>query len=266
MLTIGIQPKPQEFQRIVLIKAGEPDLANFLDDNHIIFDRNVDVDPIELKGGKFNDLIEKVLSRYLKERSSLPFFISKRINGMTKESSDIASMGERSIPGLGLKEALVGLAGLYAGLKMKSKRMSPKDMIDTASSKPWLVSLIGGGVVYKLLGDKNNDMRSILKPAYEYEDSLQNTYFGGHTKISSIGGSAALGVLTGAALYPSSHIINAYNQRSLYNKGKELFPGAGSSPKNMAIKGGLAMGGTHYLGPKAYGGIKRSIGKLFKLK
>jgi hypothetical protein len=52
-----------------------------------------------------------------------------------------------------------------------------------------------------------------------------------------------LGLLTSAVVIPGSYVVNSYNQRSVYTKGRQLFPGAGTSPGKAAVIGGLGVAG-----------------------
>jgi len=266
MLGLGIHPKPQEFQRIVIINAGMPDIAEKLDRDQIIFDRSEDVEPIhvDVSPNHFSDMIGKLLLNSIHGRSCFPPILEDRINSPLSKESSYLNTEEATSP-VGFKTALAGIAGLYAGLKMKAMGYNPKQIVNIFSNKPWLTSLIGAGVLYKLLmKNPQSELNEILQPASKYQDSMRNTYFGGHIKQASIGGSTAIGALIGAALYPSSYAINSYNQRSLYTKGKPLFPGAGMSPKAMAITGGITAAGAHYLGSEGFNALKTIGSKLIK--
>jgi hypothetical protein len=160
-------------------------------------------------------------------------------------------------------KAIGGLAAIYAGLKLKALGYGPKQIVDIFANKPWLRSMIGGGVLWQIYNQINkasfND--PMLPPASDYEGALQNTNFSGHLKAASLANAVGLGALAGAVMLPSTYITNALNQRSLYRKGTELFLGAGTSPKKAAIAGAAVVGGGTLLydaGPA----IKKGLTKI----
>lgn len=238
MMGLGIHPKPAEFQRIVIIKIGRPDIANFLDNNNMIFDPNAEVEPIDIPIGRehFDDNLARILSNYLEKRSCFPDFLEPRLNKIAGIEEVKRSINPSSV--------LIGLTALFAGLKMKSMGMGAQQMLDTFRSKPWIGTLLGAGLAYKLLShDRGKELDKILVPANRYQDALANTYFSGHIKTASVGTSLALGALAGVATLPAAYILNAYHRKSMYEQGQPLFPGSGVSPVSAAkvIGGGTAL-------------------------
>ena len=252
MFGLGIHPKPAEFQRIMVIKMGRPDVADYLDKNNLIFDRNEDVEPIDIdiNPQRFNNIIASALGQYIEKRSMFPDILEKRIEQEMVKTAQIPMIEEESSI-VTPRNILLGLAALYAGIKLKAMNYGPKQMMDAFVSKPWLGALVGSGLAYKLLmHDKNKEISKLLVPAREFENSLPNTYFSGKPfeKISSLAGSAAVGALAGTIMLPFSYLINAYNQRSLYKSGQQLFPGAGASPKAIATGAGATVGLANLVG------------------
>ena len=231
MLGLGIHPKPREFQRIILVSSGAPRLANYLDDNHMCFDHNEPVDPIDfdMPEHHFNDVIARALMPYLEQRSAFPYFLEKRLDGLLEKKG--ASIGDNywleSGPNTGSYietsplspqvKALGGLAAIYAGLKLKASGFTPRKIIDAFQTKPWLRSLIVGGTLLALMNKvvtSRDENDPLLLPASQYGNVLQNTNFSGHMKYSSTEGSILL---------PNAYIMNSYNQKSLYKKGSHIF-------------------------------------------
>ena len=266
MFGLGIHPKPAEFQRIIIIKTGDQGLADHLDRHNLIFDKDEECEPATIDVGphRFNDVIAKALMPYLEKRSMFPDLLEKRMQETLEKKAQLPDYEEEESKVLTPMNIIMGLAALFAGLKLKAMGIGPQQMIDTVIKKPWIGAALGSGIAYKLLmHDKQKELDKILIPAHNYEDVLKNTYFSGRAleKKSSIGGSLALGALTGLVAYPAAYLVNAYNQRSLYKTGKQLFPGAGASPKAIATGAG---GSTAILsmmlekaGPKIKGLIKR---------
>ena len=257
MLGMGIHPKPLEFQRIILVRVGQKPLADELERQNLVFDYDDDtVEPqtLNVSNQGFNDTLGKLLTPHLQTRSCFPSFLGPRVQAiLVKKASNAwlspeqdASYEKTKIsPAL---KAIGGLAALYAGLKLKAAGYGPKQLAEIFTNRPWLRTLIGGGVLAKIYSEvgKKNTQDPIFRPASEYEDVLQDTRFSGHlTKESSAQAVAnVLGTagLAGAVLYPSAYILRAYNQRSLRRRGRTLFPGAGQSPVRMAAIGGAAAG------------------------
>ena len=81
-------------------------------------------------------------------------------------------------------------------------------------------------------------------PASSYEGILQNTNFSGHMKTASLKNSLGLGMAATLLAAPAAYMINSYNQKSLYTKGKPLFTGAGNTKGLMmgAGAGGVLAG------------------------
>jgi len=245
MLGLGIHPKPSEFQRIVIISLGEEKLANDLEDNNIVFDPNCECEPIDMDL-RFSDLIGRALMGQLEKRSMIN--VEKRTMEKTAVILEPTQLDE--------------LSSLYKGLKNKADKDGMKIMMKAIKSKAWIAAIIGSGILYNILAnDRNDELQKILTPAHRYEDVLQNTYFSGIEKRSSLGGSLAIGAIGGALAFPAAYMANSYNQRSLATKGKSLFPGAGMKPKTMAVAAGVGTAGAHALGSKAINVIKRLRGR-----
>src|SRR5208282_2899965 len=73
---MGILPKPQEFQRIVLVNVGKRDLADQLDDQNRCFDPCSSTEPTDahtkllgLNSGNFDSNIMNMLSQFMPDRS-----------------------------------------------------------------------------------------------------------------------------------------------------------------------------------------------------
>jgi len=263
MLGMGIQPKPREFQRIVLVSMGSSDIADALDKNNEIFDYTDEVEPIDLPIGSngFDDCISRMLVGYVRDRSAYPEFLEPRFHEVMDKSASYAgdlttNYWHQNAQGTGplitqsnispLALTLGGIAALYMGLKLRAAGYSTKVLADTFASKPWLQVLIGGSILARLMS-KSRDLSSddlLYTPASAYANVLQDTGLTGQMqKTGSLPNALGLGLLTSAVVLPGSYIMNSYNQKSLYQTGRPLFPGAGTEPRKAAILSGLAVGG-----------------------
>jgi len=241
LLGLGIHPKPEEFQRIVLIKINKRPLADELDNKGIIFNYRQEAEPqhLDISNRNFSDTLGRLLVPHLQSRSCFPSFLEPRIKMVMIKTGQLEQPPpkERQIQP---STALLGLAALYTGLKLHSKGYGPKQLAEIYK-KPWLQAVIGGGVVSKIynkINEKKDD--PIMRPAIEYENILQDTNFSGHLKQSGLRETAlGSGVIASALALPSAYIANAYNQKSLRETGRELFPGAGTDPKAASIGAGV---------------------------
>lgn len=253
MLGMGIYPKPSEVQRIIIVKVGDKDLANELDKNNQIFDykncgcgddKKYDLD---ISNKNFSDSLSKILLPYLADRSFLPSVLKDRMSGSFNKESAYNSMepgmdywrdddNSDSNPFIQPKKStitpvtasLVGLGTIYGALKLKSMGYGVKQISEMFVNKPWLRSLLGGGVMWRIFNtiDKSQDDNDLFGSASNYEGVLQDTNFSGHIKNGSFGES---GELAESIILPASYINNAVNQESISINNKEIFPGFNKS-------------------------------------
>jgi len=277
MLGMGVYPKPAEVQRIIIIKAGRGDIADELDKNNEIFDYQDADGPccnLDISNKNFSDTLGKALLPFLEKRSYFPLYLKSRMqDSFTKtayysstepgkdywlqEGSGTEPMMERSRISPAMK-AIGGLAAIYAGLKLKSMGYGPKQLADIFINKPWLRNMIGGGVMWKIFNKVNesNADDSILRPASDYSEVLQDTNFSGHIKSSS------LDEVEEALILPSAYIFNASNQPSFTVRTKQLFPGAGTPFSKTASSSGAVVGTNTLLTETAIETINNRISKM----
>lgn len=224
MLGMGIQPKPQEFQRIILIKINAKPVADYLDENNQVFDYtdNSKSQNIDISQNNFSDTLGRILSGLLDQRSAHPSFLEPRLNPIIVKESGIVSndLTEEKKYTINKKLSLLaGIAALYTGLKAKALGYTAKDVAFEFSRRPWLKSIIGGGILYLLLNRLNQEKLSeTLVPASNYSDVLQNTNFSGKlTKQASKENNIITeGMVLGTIVLPGAYIYNSYNQDTSY--------------------------------------------------
>lgn len=90
MVSCGIWPKPQEFQRMVLVNAGQEKYADYLEKENIIFDLDAVEEPdytYDITTGKFDPKLAESLRKFgvLDQRSYYAPFLMKRA-AMIKEA------------------------------------------------------------------------------------------------------------------------------------------------------------------------------------
>jgi hypothetical protein len=220
MFGLGIHPKPQEFQRIVLVRIGKKDLADDLEENNTIFDTNDNSNPtpINFSGSDFSDTLGKALLPFLNERSCFPSMLSPRINITITKTAEQLPWNQTEKKEMKVNPALValtGLAALYAGLKLKAMGFGPQDLA-SIFNKPWLRTLIGGSAMWALYNeiDKRKTNANYLPRAIDYANGLQNTNFSGHIVKES--------ALFNSIVLPSAYIFNSWNQKPMLEKTSSL--------------------------------------------
>ena len=136
---MGIQPKPQEFQRIVLINIGKKDVANELDSQNKCFDPNSSFPSSkesiyrklvgDMSGAGFNENILKTLSPFIQDRSCLQPHVTNRIIVLTKRACDytepeyIKLSAEQERDPVGMPALLLMLAGAYSLMSKGGKKI-----------------------------------------------------------------------------------------------------------------------------------------------
>jgi len=275
LLGLGIHPKPQEFQRIIIVRIGEKPMADALEDNGIVFDPNADVEPsnaINIHSNNFVDSLGKTLIPFLEKRSSFPTFLMPRYVEQDKTpgaASAIISAKDAQT------EALLGLGAMYAGLKMNAAGMTYEDISKMFMNKPWLLPLIGGSVLYMIYKRINEapsaEMQTLMRPASDYANILQNTNFSGHIKQSSfklidpdrpnLGTHIGSAIIGGVLAVPLAYGLNAYNNYSR-ETGRVPLTEHNVSPK-AALIGGAAVSAAGTLGAE---NLMRLMKKIPKAK
>jgi len=278
LLGLGIVPKPEEVQRIIIVKIGRSDIADELDRQNEIFDYNDDSDPVDIDFSEddFSDTLGKSLIPVLGQRSCFPTFLEPRLNQIIVKSAnyDDAKKGnywtdfagrevkERKINPL-IVPALGGLAAIYAGLRLKSLGYGMQQLSKLFMDKPWLRTLIGGGAVWGVaskINSMSDDDSTLNIPASEYANALQNTNFSGHLiKSASFQNSDKMRKLADMVILPGAYIANATKQKALYREGKSIFPEVGGSFNKLASS---TIGKNAILTEKSLSDVKKRISAL----
>ncbi|NDC22579.1 MAG: hypothetical protein EBZ49_00390 [Proteobacteria bacterium] len=137
---MGILPKPQEFQRVVLISIGKKQLADDLDSKNMCFDPMMTPDPkpvhekiLNISGDCFCPHIMKMMMPHMESRSYAAPHLSRRVIILSKTANKevlptfikFAEDGERKP--LGILPLMALIAGLYAAIGKKS----PTEVVGT---------------------------------------------------------------------------------------------------------------------------------------
>jgi hypothetical protein len=141
---LGILPKPQEFQRIILVSVGKKSIADQLDEQNIAFDpmdvEDANASHVKLLGlshDNFDPNIMKILSPFVAERSYAAPHLAKRLVIMIKKGSSnkqlpklvsfskLAETEERKP--FGIIPVMMLIAGLYSAFGKKA----PQEAVGT---------------------------------------------------------------------------------------------------------------------------------------
>lgn len=151
---LGIDPKPDEFQKIVLIKSGQSKLAHSLERSGAVFRENqsATVDNPEqyfsIEPEHINEKLANVLRPTIPHRSCFNDFLIARLDKYASENPWYPEENKSSYLPVGPLAA--GLAGLYAYMKNKSAEASMTKFEKAILRHPWLFGLLtaaGAGVL-----------------------------------------------------------------------------------------------------------------------
>ena len=219
MFGLGIHPKPIEVQRIVLIRIGDRDLADNLEESGTIFDTNDNSNPapLNISNSNFSDTLGRALMPFLNERSCFPTMLGPRMQTMIIKTAEELPWNKTEKKEMKIDPSIAvlgGIASIYAGLKLKAMGYGPADLI-SIFSKPWLRDILVGSTAWAIMNElnKRNDRLNYLPPAMAYANKLPNTNFSGH-----IIKQASAEIPMNLTLLPGAYISNAWKQKPLYEK------------------------------------------------
>ena len=172
LAALGIDLKPHEFQRIVLVKQGQTKLADALESRRLVFDETKPSTSIpkfaqEFQGLDMMDVSEKVamiIRPWLKERSCYPEVLAARILQLEKraavEGYDMDSQwypmnDSEKAQASGMSGLIPASAALAAGLMVFRKMLptSSGPALSSAVSKmPWMLPILMGAGVGAAVG------------------------------------------------------------------------------------------------------------------
>lgn len=154
---LGLLPKPQEFQRIVLVNIGKKDLADQLDNQGMCFDPSWVEDPasshmklVSMDGAPNTDIIS-MLRPHLAERSYFPQFLGPRMVVMIKRAEHEAQNLPTFIPNeerkpLGIIPLLMLAAGMYAAFSKKAPEKAVGSLDKAMANHPLLAAALASSI------------------------------------------------------------------------------------------------------------------------
>jgi hypothetical protein len=285
MAMLGILPKPQEFQRIVLISIGKRDMANDLDSRNTCFDPMMTAAPaaaheklLRISGDDFSPQIMGMLSPHVPDRSYAIPHLVRRVLLLSKTAAPetvptfVKWAGDGERKPFGIIPIMALLAGMYAVLGKRAPGEAvgkidgliakhPGLAMALAASVPAIFNQVAGTNVrgqYDAYGTPENpDMNDLGR---RIEERRQQPFL----KVSSIIGPSAKRLFLGVpAAYMASGLLqkhrnaNPYDQEGrvhrFFRQYPDLVGGAVALDAFLALKGG----GTH--------GISKRVGQAAKV-
>lgn len=155
---LGILPKPQEFQRIVLISIGKKKAADHLDHHNMCFDPKWVEEPSRSHmnlvdmGGSPSERIIHMLKPFMGERSYAAPHLGKRLVVMIKSAGqeylpNFIKMGaDAERDPIGLMPILMLAAGMYAAFSKKAPGQAVGKIDNMIANHPLLAGALVGAV------------------------------------------------------------------------------------------------------------------------
>jgi hypothetical protein len=154
---MGIMPKPQEFQRIVLVSVGKRDIADQLDKHAMCFDPSWVEDPLEAHdrliklGGAPDERVVRLLRPYMEKRSYAMPFLAPRIMNHDKYAAESESLPALMKPPterkpVGIIPLLMLAAGMYAAFSKRSPENAVGNIDKMLAAHPFLSAALASSV------------------------------------------------------------------------------------------------------------------------
>jgi hypothetical protein len=275
LTSLGIGLRPEEFQRIVLIKQGARALADRLAAHRMVFDETkvASVVPRWAKDmGSFsmdsvNEKVAMLIAPYVTERSCYPEILYDRLLRIEKRADDDKTIYERGTPWYPMtseqKRATSGIHGLVpasmalaAGFLVFRKAFpglmaKAPPTIQSLAKYPWLLPLLLGAGVATSVGSSN---MSAPMPLQNHGTGsgldAKNTRAYHHRKVASV---ARLGLIPLAYMYSGI-------QQKRWQRGEQL----NALDRMIAMRPEIFALGSFAAGPTVAKGVKNLASGLFK--
>jgi len=216
LLGLGVHLQPREFQRIVLVNMGEPDLANRLESRGVVFRESEEVAPMNFEVA-IKSYIANEVANILKERSFLPPFVFGRIHPsvmIKKASMERATGSVDKMPNYHDPLMILGaIAAMYQGLKMKASGLTMNQIATAVTRNPAIMTMIGGGLLAKMYTNMSNSSVGVMNvPASHYEGALPKINL-----VKTAGAAESLAgntVLAGVIGIPLAGAVKSYNTKA----------------------------------------------------
>jgi hypothetical protein len=284
---LGILPKPQEFQRIMLISVGKRDIADDLDSKNMCFDPAFCPEPypvhervLGLDGNRFRPEIMDMMMPHMASRSYALPHLAKRIIIMVKNGEEQPlpkfiklSEKDKRTP-LGIMPLMLLAAGLYAAFGKKAPAQAVGKLDKLIAENPKLLLALTAGaaslpmVFNQVAGEKvrgqfdaagvpeNPDISNILK---RVEEQKQKPYLKIAGVISGIGPASKRLLLGIPLVYMTSGILQKHQDANPYEQRGRAYNFIRKYPD--VIRAGLALDAMLALQGKGTHGLLKHVVK-----
>ena len=225
---LGIIPKPQEFQRIVLIRSGKRELADELDSKNLCFDPSMCEEPdpahgkiLGLDHNKFSPQIMSMMTPMMADRSyAAPHLVKRILITIEKQADsripiffDADNKDVDSSKKLGIMPIMLLTAGLYAAMAKKSPELAATRLGQVVSKHPGLAAalastipmlfntVIGEGAKGNFVAGMEQEIDSVTE---QMDKRRQKPFLKVASNIGAFGNRAFLGV---PAVYMASGML-----------------------------------------------------------
>lgn len=250
LMMLGIQPKPHEVQRIVIVNAGHKDLADELEEKRICFDPDEELVPSRtfrdmISRKNFDDSLAKSLYQFLPQRSIYEPHCTKRILVMMQNMPEPAApmrfikVGSAFNPEAKKRKkeeySLTKAMGLMAVAAMLHRALSGKEALETLTGLPKLIvdnpgfaaatTLGGAAVLNQLIQPSNREHFEENRFKMENEVPAMDNGSFAFAKRAFVTGTGPTGAMTrgaagiGLARLYSSGLNKAYRTDPEYREG-----------------------------------------------
>ena len=261
LTALGIPLRPEEFQRIVLVKTGHAKLANFLHSRRLVFDEHQPA--AELPGwargfdrfnpGAVNEKIASALRPYLTARSCYPEILAGRIERTTKLAS--ISPESTTIPAAGGSVAgqfaplSRALAAAFLAIKNQFPQLGDAGLAGFLEQHPWLLPVLVASGVGAMAGMHELTTSGATQSRGRLLDGIGGAQYDAHDKTAS---SASPWLRFG--MVPLAYIYAGIQQRRAQN-GEPL----GSVDRFIADRPDLAALSSFATAPMLARGVRRLL-------
>jgi hypothetical protein len=281
---LGIIPKPQEFQRIILVRAGKKDVADDLDRKNMCFDPCMCQDPspehekiLGLSSDRFNPDIMNMVSGYVPSRSYAAPHLLRRITIIEKTAMDESNLkmpllidsNNKDVDArtnLGILPILLLASGLYAKMSEKSPALAATGVGKVVAKHPGLAAALMASapmLFNAVMGEsRKGQFVEGMEPEFEIMKKAEELRERAITKTASGNISAGLGrVFLGVpAVYMASGILQKSKN---YNPHKEESKITRFIRRNPDIIGGaMALDGLMAMSGKGSHGLIKKLTKV----
>lgn len=182
MAMLGIVPKPQEFQRIILISIGKRDIADQLDSKNMCFDPASVEDPLpahikilNLSSDNFNPQIMNMLSPHVEDRSYAMPHLTRRIVLTVKQASkeylpNFIKISKEDRKPVGIVPLMMLAAGMYAAFGKKAPEEAIGGIDKLIAKHPGLAAALAASVPMIF----NQVAGTRVKGQYDANEMLEN--------------------------------------------------------------------------------------------